>query len=172
MLFWRFPGHSWSGIGFAMLGVWLLWKVLWGLVRRGRVYDIAGGSTPRRPNGALDGAKSAFARRMKTGTGWITTEVGRQPYVILLICCAPPYAAKPVGRNAPAVAASLLAFVLVYFTVFGIGVLWVHSQCLNGRKGPCTAGEYGAQARRIAVPKIRTGRDHAGGQPRKFSGRR
>jgi cytochrome d ubiquinol oxidase subunit I len=54
--------------------------------------------------------------------GWITTEVGRQPYTI--------YGQLLTARShsplaAPAVAASLLAFVVVYFFVFGAGVLYL-----------------------------------------------
>jgi cytochrome d ubiquinol oxidase subunit I len=54
--------------------------------------------------------------------GWVTTEVGRQPYTVygelLTRDSASPLAA-------PAVAASLLAFVLVYFTVFGFGAWYI-----------------------------------------------
>jgi len=52
--------------------------------------------------------------------GWITTEVGRQPYTVyghLLTA----QSRSPIA--APAVAASLTAFVLVYCAVFGTG-LW------------------------------------------------
>ncbi len=54
--------------------------------------------------------------------GWITTEVGRQPWVIQGLLRTAD-AASPLA--APAVAASLLAFVLVYFAVFGAGVLYI-----------------------------------------------
>jgi len=54
--------------------------------------------------------------------GWITTEVGRQPYTV--------YGHLLTGEShsplaAPAVAASLLAFVLVYFAVFGAGAWYL-----------------------------------------------
>ncbi|GAC1419195.1 MAG: cytochrome ubiquinol oxidase subunit I [Burkholderiaceae bacterium] len=54
--------------------------------------------------------------------GWVTTEVGRQPWTItgLLRTAA---SASPLA--APAVAASLAAFVLVYFAVFGAGVAYI-----------------------------------------------
>jgi cytochrome d ubiquinol oxidase subunit I len=53
--------------------------------------------------------------------GWFTTEVGRQPWTIqgLLLTAK---AASPL--DAPAVALSLLAFVVVYFLVFGAGVVY------------------------------------------------
>ncbi len=54
--------------------------------------------------------------------GWITTEVGRQPWTIHgLLRTAESH--SPLA--APAVAASLLAFVLVYFAVFGAGIGYI-----------------------------------------------
>jgi cytochrome d ubiquinol oxidase subunit I len=54
--------------------------------------------------------------------GWITTEVGRQPYTIYgeLTTAA---SVSPIA--APAVSASLMVFVGVYFLVFGAGVFYV-----------------------------------------------
>ncbi|MBK8741658.1 MAG: cytochrome ubiquinol oxidase subunit I [Betaproteobacteria bacterium] len=54
--------------------------------------------------------------------GWITTEVGRQPWTIHGLMRTAE-SASPLA--APAVAASLLAFVVVYFAVFGAGVLYI-----------------------------------------------
>jgi cytochrome d ubiquinol oxidase subunit I len=54
--------------------------------------------------------------------GWITTEVGRQPWTITGLMRTAE-SASPLG--APAVAASLAAFVIVYFAVFGAGVLYI-----------------------------------------------
>jgi cytochrome d ubiquinol oxidase subunit I len=54
--------------------------------------------------------------------GWITTEVGRQPYVIYGHMLTRE-AVSPLA--APAVAGSLLAFVIVYFVVFGIGTWYL-----------------------------------------------
>lgn len=54
--------------------------------------------------------------------GWITTEVGRQPYTVYgLLRTAESVA--PVG--APAVGASLAAFVVVYVLLFGAGTLYI-----------------------------------------------
>ncbi len=50
--------------------------------------------------------------------GWITTEVGRQPFTIYGLLRTAE-SASPLA--APAVGASLVAFVVVYFTVFGMG---------------------------------------------------
>jgi cytochrome d ubiquinol oxidase subunit I len=54
--------------------------------------------------------------------GWITTEVGRQPWTIYGLMRTAE-SASPLA--APAVAASLVAFVVVYFAVFGAGVLYI-----------------------------------------------
>jgi len=50
--------------------------------------------------------------------GWITTEVGRQPFTIYGVMRTAE-SASPLA--APAVGASLAAFVIVYFSVFGMG---------------------------------------------------
>jgi cytochrome d ubiquinol oxidase subunit I len=54
--------------------------------------------------------------------GWVTTEVGRQPWVIYNHLLTRD-AASPLA--APAVGASLLAFVIVYFAVFGFGTWYI-----------------------------------------------
>jgi cytochrome d ubiquinol oxidase subunit I len=54
--------------------------------------------------------------------GWVTTEVGRQPWVIYGLLRTSD-AVSPIA--APAVTGSLIAFVLVYFTVFGAGILYI-----------------------------------------------
>lgn len=54
--------------------------------------------------------------------GWVTTEVGRQPWLIYGLLRT----AEGVSPlDAPAVATSLLAFVLVYFAVFGVGIWYI-----------------------------------------------
>lgn len=54
--------------------------------------------------------------------GWVTTEVGRQPYTVYGLLRTAE-SASPL--DAPAVAASLLAFVVVYFTVFTVGAWYM-----------------------------------------------
>jgi cytochrome d ubiquinol oxidase subunit I len=134
MLFWSF--RIMVGIGFAMLGIGL-WS-LWGRVR-GRLYDM-----PWLHRAAVLMGPSGFAAVL---AGWITTEVGRQPYVIYGLLRTAD-AASPL--DAPAVAASLLAFVVVYFAVFGIGVWYILK--LMGK--PPHAGELGVK--RGDVGPIRT----------------
>jgi cytochrome bd ubiquinol oxidase subunit I len=55
-------------------------------------------------------------------SGWITTEVGRQPYTVYGLLRTAD-SASPL--HAPAVAASLLAFVLIYFAVFAAGIAFI-----------------------------------------------
>jgi cytochrome d ubiquinol oxidase subunit I len=54
--------------------------------------------------------------------GWITTEVGRQPFTVYGLLRTAE-SASPLA--APAVGASLLAFVMVYFAVFGMGSWYI-----------------------------------------------
>ena len=54
--------------------------------------------------------------------GWITTEVGRQPYTVYGHLMTIESIA-PV--EAPAVAASLIAFIFVYFALFGAGTYYI-----------------------------------------------
>jgi cytochrome d ubiquinol oxidase subunit I len=54
--------------------------------------------------------------------GWITTEVGRQPFTVYGVMRTAE-SASPLA--APAVGASLVAFVIVYFAVFGMGTWYL-----------------------------------------------
>jgi cytochrome d ubiquinol oxidase subunit I len=54
--------------------------------------------------------------------GWVTTEVGRQPFTVYHLLRT-ARSASPL--DAPAVSASLLAFVLVYFAVFSAGTGYI-----------------------------------------------
>ena len=54
--------------------------------------------------------------------GWVTTEAGRQPYTVYGLLRT-ENSISPIG--ATAVASSLLAFVIVYFTIFGVGVFYI-----------------------------------------------
>ncbi len=109
IVFWSF--RIMISIGFAMLGLGA-WSVLARM--RGKLYDWR-----LLHRAALIMAPSGFVAVI---AGWITTEVGRQPFVIYGLMRTAD-AASPL--DAPAVAASLLAFVLVYFAVFGVGVWYI-----------------------------------------------
>jgi cytochrome d ubiquinol oxidase subunit I len=54
--------------------------------------------------------------------GWVTTEVGRQPYTVYGLLRT---AQSVSPLHVPAVATSLLAFIAVYFIVFGAGIIYV-----------------------------------------------
>src|ERR1041384_5087598 len=54
--------------------------------------------------------------------GWITTETGRQPFTVYGLLRTAE-SASPLA--APAVASSLIAFIIVYFTVFTAGVIYL-----------------------------------------------
>jgi cytochrome d ubiquinol oxidase subunit I len=54
--------------------------------------------------------------------GWVTTEVGRQPWVIYGLLRTKD-AVSPIAS--PGVSGSLIAFVIVYFAVFGAGTMYI-----------------------------------------------
>ncbi len=125
IVFWSF--RIMVGIGFAMLGLGA-----WSLLARVRkkLYDWT-----LLHRAALVMAPAGFVAVI---AGWITTEVGRQPYVIYNLLRTAD-AASPL--DAPAVAASLLAFVVVYFFVFGAGVWYI----LHLMAKPPHTGETGVK---------------------------
>ena len=125
VVFWSF--RVMVGIGFAMLGMGA-WSLL--ARKRGKLYEWHW-----LHRAALVMAPSGFVAVL---AGWITTEVGRQPYVIYGLLRTAD-AASPL--DAPAVAASLLAFILVYFTVFGAGVWYI----LHIMKNPPHTDEKGVK---------------------------
>jgi len=109
IIFWSF--RVMVGLGFAMLGLGLI-----SLVARARrsLYDW-----PLLHRLAILMGPTGFVAVI---AGWITTEVGRQPYTV--------YGQLLTGQShspiaAPAVAASLIAFVIVYFAVFGAGAWYL-----------------------------------------------
>lgn len=109
LIFWTF--RIMVAIGFAMVavGVWAAWA-RW----RGRLYRarwLLRATVLMGPSGFL-----------AVLCGWITTEVGRQPYTVYGLLRTADSAAP---LQASAVEASLLAFVVVYFVVFGSGTFYV-----------------------------------------------
>ena len=71
--------------------------------------------------------------------GWVTTEVGRQPYTIHGLLRT---ADSVAPLDAPAVAGSLMAFAVVYLGVFGVGVWYLLSLMAHAPH----AGEPGPEA--------------------------
>ena len=109
IVFWSF--RIMVAIGFAMLGIGL-----WSLVARYRrsLYDW-----PWLHRAAILMGPSGFVAVL---AGWTTTEVGRQPWTVYgLLRTAESH--SPLA--APAVAASLTAFVIVYFAAFGAGTWYL-----------------------------------------------
>jgi cytochrome d ubiquinol oxidase subunit I len=109
VVFWSF--RIMVGLGLLMIGMAVIARIL---NRRGRLYEakwfhrfvlLMG------PSGVV----SLLA-------GWVTTEVGRQPWVVYGVMrtaqAASPLSAQQVG-------VSLMAFVVVYFAVFGTGVYYL-----------------------------------------------
>src|ERR1700732_4519411 len=68
--------------------------------------------------------------------GWVTTETGRQPFTVYGLLRTVE-SVSPLA--APAVASSLIAFVIVYFAVFSAGVIYI----LRLMAAPPHSGEQG-----------------------------
>jgi cytochrome bd ubiquinol oxidase subunit I len=106
LVFWAFRVMVGMGLLMILLGAVSAWMRL-----RGRLYDatwLHRFAVAMGPSGLI--AVSA---------GWIVTEAGRQPFTVYgLLRTADSVA--PIA--APAVAASLAAFAIVYFLVFGAGI--------------------------------------------------
>ena len=114
IIFWSF--RIMVGLGFAMLGIGL-WSVLRRLKREALYQDkwLHRASLMMAPAGFI----AVLA-------GWITTEVGRQPFTIYGLLRTSQSVA-PI--DAAAVGASLVAFIVVYFAVFGAGVYYILRLC-------------------------------------------
>ncbi len=123
IVFWSF--RVMVGLGFLMLGLGL-----WSLAARAakKLYDW-----PWLHRAALVMGPSGFVAVI---AGWVTTEVGRQPYTVYgLLTTA--QSRSPIA--APAVGASLLAFVVVYCAVFGVGI-WYILKLMHGVPHPHETG--------------------------------
>ncbi|PIO98258.1 cytochrome ubiquinol oxidase subunit I [Pleomorphomonas carboxyditropha] len=109
VVFWSFRIMVGLGMAMLLLGLWS--AVAWW---RGRL------TTDRwLHRAAVVMGPSGFLAIL---AGWITTEVGRQPYTVYghLLTAE---SVSPIA--APAVAVSLLAFIAVYFFVFGAGIFYI-----------------------------------------------
>ncbi len=109
VVFWTF--RLMVGLGFAMLGLglWAGWRRL-----RGRPYDdrwLLRAALAMGPMGFV-----------AVVAGWVTTEVGRQPWTVYGLL-GTAESASPL--QTAAVASSLTAFVLIYFAVFGAGTFYI-----------------------------------------------
>jgi cytochrome bd ubiquinol oxidase subunit I len=107
--FWSF--RIMAGMGFLMLGLGLL--SLW-MRWRGRLYE-----SRLLHLFAIAMGPAGFIAVL---AGWFTTEVGRQPFAVYGLLRTAE-SASPLA--APAVASSLIAFVIVYFIVYAAGLTYI-----------------------------------------------
>ncbi|MER0238804.1 cytochrome ubiquinol oxidase subunit I [Fulvimarina sp. MAC8] len=109
IVFWSF--RLMVGLGFAMLGIglWSLWARY-----KGTLYE----STWLQRASVFMGPMGFVA----VLAGWITTEVGRQPFTVYGLLrtseSVSPVAVEAVGT-------SLVAFIVVYFILFGAGTFYI-----------------------------------------------
>jgi cytochrome d ubiquinol oxidase subunit I len=109
IVFWSFRVMVGAGLAMLAVGVWSL-----ALRARRRLYDqpwLLRASVALSPIGIV----AVIA-------GWITTEVGRQPYTVYGLLRT---AESASSIDAAAVGASLAAFAIVYFAVFGAGAFYM-----------------------------------------------
>jgi cytochrome d ubiquinol oxidase subunit I len=123
-------------IGFAMLGVglWSLWSRM-----RGTLYDSRWLHRASMAMGPM-GFVAVLA-------GWITTEVGRQPFTVYGMLRTSQSLA-PI--DAPAVATSLIVFIIVYFFVFGAGTFYI-MRMMNKRADTMRLGLRDAPVRAAGI---------------------
>jgi len=145
IVFWSFRLMVALGLAMVALGLWSAAARL-----RGRLYD-----SRWLQRAAVAMAPAGFAAVL---AGWVTTEVGRQPWTVYGLLRTAE-SVSPV--DAAAVGTSLLVFILVYFIVFGTGTLYA----LRLMARPPRAGEAGdiGLTRSAGItpgPAVRTGRTH------------
>ncbi|SJZ75748.1 cytochrome d ubiquinol oxidase subunit I [Enhydrobacter aerosaccus] len=144
IVFWSFRIMVGLGMLMLLLGAWSLLARLW----RG-LYDW-----PWLHRLALAMGPSGFVAVI---AGWVTTEVGRQPYTVYGLLRT-VQSVSPL--QAPAVASSLLAFIAVYFIVFGAGILYVLKLMGQGPQG----GERGPEELPVRAAGITPGPAVAAGR--------
>ncbi|HEY6984241.1 cytochrome ubiquinol oxidase subunit I [Reyranella sp.] len=109
IVFWSFRAMVGLGLLMLLLGAWSLLARLWrGLYDWTWLHRLA-----------LTMGPAGFVAVV---AGWVTTEVGRQPYTVYGLLRT---AESVSPLQAPAVASSLVAFIVVYFIVFGAGIVYV-----------------------------------------------
>ncbi len=137
ILFWSF--RVMVGIGFAMLGVGILSLILRltsGLYLEPKFHWLA----------VIMGPTGFIA----VLAGWITTEVGRQPFTVYGLMRTSD-SLSPIA--APAVGASLVAFVIVYFFVFGAGTYYL-LRMMGKPPGTPKLGLHAGPLRSAGIPPL------------------
>src|SRR4051794_26326601 len=149
IVFWSF--RVMVGLGFLMatLGLLSLWA-RW----RGTLYQF-------RPllRFAIAMGPAGFVAVL---AGWVTTEVGRQPFTVYGLLRTSD-SVSPLA--APAVGSSLIAFVIVYFVIFAAGMVYI----LRLMAAPPHPGEHGPQQHE--APMRAAGITPAAGTPAEAHGR-
>jgi cytochrome bd ubiquinol oxidase subunit I len=109
LVFWSFRVMIAIGFTIVAVGIWSLVLRL-----RRRLYE-----SPALQRFAVGLGPAGFVAVL---AGWITTEVGRQPYTVYGLMRTAE-SVSPI--EAPAVAASLTGFIVIYLGVFGAGVFYL-----------------------------------------------
>ncbi|OJY67529.1 MAG: cytochrome ubiquinol oxidase subunit I [Sphingobium sp. 66-54] len=134
IVFWAFRIMVGLGVLMAGLGLWSL-VARW----RRRLYDW-----PLLHRAAVLMGPAGFVAVI---AGWVVTEVGRQPFTVYGLLRT---ASSASPLDAPAVAASLTAFVVVYFAVFGAGI-WYLLRLMSRAPDAYEAGLDGAPIRTAGI---------------------
>jgi cytochrome d ubiquinol oxidase subunit I len=107
--FWSFRIMVGLGLLMLALGLFSLWNRWRGTLYQSRLLHMF----------AMAMGPAGF---LAVIAGWVTTETGRQPFTVYGLLRTVE-SASPLA--APAVASSLIAFVIVYFAVFSAGVIYI-----------------------------------------------
>ena len=141
IVFWTF--RIMVGLGFAMLGLGIWGALSWW---RGRIWDA-----PWLYRASMAMGPMGFVAVL---AGWITTEVGRQPWTVYGLLRTAD-SVSPVRLEA--VSSSLLAYVIVYFAVFGIGTFYLLRLMSKPPEGGNPAPDMGpARAEGITPGTVRS----------------
>ncbi len=133
IVFWSFRLMVGIGVGMAALGLWsLLGRVT------GNLYEW-----PWMHRFAVLMGPTGFVAVI---AGWTTTESGRQPFTVFHLLRT-AQSVSPLA--APAVASSLIAFVIVYFAVFGAGT-WFILRLMGHSPHPGERGPMRSETTRTA----------------------
>ena len=154
IVFWSFRLMVGLGLLMIALGAWSLL-----LRRRGRIF-----STPLFLRAALCMGPAGLVAIL---AGWVTTEVGRQPWVVYGVLRTAD-AVSP--HDAASVGLTLALFVVAYFFVFGAGTLYVLRMMKKGpqafelhRATPGGPGEGRTPMRPLSAADVGNDDDPAGG---------
>ncbi|MNZ75125.1 putative cytochrome bd menaquinol oxidase subunit I [compost metagenome] len=120
VVFWSFRVMAGLGMLMILVGIWSLW-LRW----RGRLYEARNFLRLT----LLMGPSGLIAIL----AGWFTTEIGRQPWVVYGLMRTSDAVSN---HSVTQMSITLLLFVVVYFSLFGVGIGYMMRLV---RKGPVTA---------------------------------